>query len=339
MPKNRPDKKLKGNWRRQAARIRRLLRASRTKDALLFMAFICVSFVFWLILALNDDTQREMRLALEITDVPSEIKFISEPPEYVQVSVRDKGTVLANYSLGGSPALKVRYSDMVYDEVSDRVVLGEQALGARVRNAFGATTQVVSVRPDSLSLVITDRAPTLATVTPDIDVVPSPQFVISGPVTVSPDTVRVYSARHLRVRPRKVTTVKVAHSGAKDTLVFETRLLPVAGTRFEPDRVTVTVPVEPLISKTREVPVQLIQAANRQDIVLFPSRVKVSYLLPMSLYDSETGVVTVSADFSQRSATRIPLSVGSLPDYYRGVELSTDSVEYLIEARTSLHSH
>lgn len=325
--------------RRWAVRMRRLLRSSRSKDILIFLLFIGVSYVFWIIMTLNDDIQQDVRVRLEIAGTPEGYTFISEPPAFLQISVRDKGTVLTNYSLGGSRTLKINYSDMTFDESKDRVTLSEQQLNSRLRTIFDPTTQIVSVRPDSLSFIVTDRAPNKAQVVADIEATPAGQFVISGPITVTPDTVSVYSARHLRIRPKIVRTAKISRTELKDTLCVEVRLQPEPGTRIEPSRVMLTVPVEPLIAKNRDVAIQLVHVPENDAVVLFPSRVNVSYLLPMSIYNSETNVLTVSADFANRHEGRIPLTIGALPDYYRGVELSTDSVEYLIEQKAALPAH
>ncbi len=318
-----------------AIRAIRLLRSNRGKDILIFLLFLAMSYGFWVILALNDDMQQEARVRLEIVDVPKGYTFISEPPAYLALGVRDKGTVLANYSLGGGKTLKINYDDMVFDVERDRVTLSQQALENRLRSFFDPTTQIVSIRPDSLSLIVTDRAPNKARVIPDVEVLPASQFVIAGPITVSPDTVSVYSARHLRVRPSTVRTAKITRSELRDTLVMEVRLSPEPGTRIVPSSVKLTVPVEPLISKSREVPVQLLHGGGQESVVLFPSHVRVSYLLPMSLYNAESNVVAVSADFLQRHNGKIPLKVGALPDYYRGVELSVDSVEYIVEQKSA----
>lgn len=332
-----PSRNNNGNksLRRAAVRVRRLLRSSRGKDILIFLLFLGVSYVFWIIMTLNDDMQRDTRVRLEITDVPEGYAFVSEPPPFLQVGIRDKGTVLANYTIGGGRTLKINYSDLTFDESKDRVTLTEQQLNSRLRSLFDPTTQIVSIRPDSLSLIVTDRAPNAARVVADVEATAASQFVISGPITVTPDTVKVYSARHLRIRPHVVKTAKITRSELKDTLCLEVRLMPEPGTRMEPSKVLVTVPVEPLISKNREVSVQLVHAPGNDAVVLFPSRVRVSYLLPMSLYNSENNVVTVTADYSQHHDGKMPLAIGALPDYYRGVELSTDSVEYLIEPKAA----
>jgi len=231
-----PSRNNNGNksLRRAAVRVRRLLRSSRGKDILIFLLFLGVSYVFWIIMTLNDDMQRDTRVRLEITDVPEGYSFVSEPPPFLQVGIRDKGTVLANYTIGGGRTLKINYSDLTFDESKDRVTLTEQQLNSRLRSLFDPTTQIVSIRPDSLSLIVTDRAPNAARVVADVEATAASQFVISGPITVTPDTVKVYSARHLRIRPQVVKTAKITRSELKDTLCLEVRLMPEPGTRMEP---------------------------------------------------------------------------------------------------------
>lgn len=322
--------------RRQLDRISGTLHSSRGKDILIFLAFACVSYVFWVVMSLNDDSQRDINVRLEIEDVPDDISFISELPEAVVVNVRDKGSVLANYFIAGAPTLKVKYGELLSDPVMDRVLMGEQELGSRVRALFGSTTQIVDMHPDSLSFIVTDTPGRRVPVVADIEALPSARSVISGPIRVEPDSVTVYTARHLAVRLRAAHTVSVSRSDLTDTLVMEVRLRPESGVRMVPDRVKVTIPVEPLIAKQRSVSVAPVHMPESQHVVLFPSQVTVSYLVPMSLYNSENALISVFADYNERSSTRIPLSIGAYPRYYHGVSLSADSVEYLIEQKTSL---
>lgn len=321
--------------RRQATRLRRLLRSSRSKDFFIFAFFVLVSYLFWLLLTLDDDMQRELSVRLEITGVPENVTFISDVPQAVQVNLRDKGSMLINYKLGPSPQLKIPYKDFTYDEFKDRVFISEHSLQNKLRALFGSTAQIVSAKPDSLSFIVTTKPPTLAHVVPRISVTPAPQCVISGPITVTPDTVKVFSSRHIPLKITEVKTLKVTRSNVSDTLHLEVLLHPESGIRMVPDRVAVMVPVEPLIAKSRDVNISLIHASGPNSVVLFPSHVNVSYLVPMSLYNSENSNITVTADFLKRSSSRIPLTLTNVPPYCQGAEISTDSVEYLIEQKVA----
>ncbi len=315
----------------QMAKFRRLLRSSRSRNIALFLFFLFVSYVFWLIQNLNDTIQRDFNIPLRITDVPADVRVISDIPKTVSVSVRDKGTSLLHVAYGGNPRISVKYSDLTSDELNDRMVISEQMLKSRVRELFSSSAQVVTAVPDSISLIVTDRQPVYARVTDNVEVTVDPQCAISGPITVEPDTVAVYFAPHASLPSAALTTEKLVRSNLKDTLRVELRVKNEPNTVVEPSKVMVTIPVEPLISKTRDVPVRLMNVPAGHNVALFPSYVKVSYLLPMSLYNSETGQVSVMADFSRRTNDDIPLSITNIPGYMYAVELLQPSVEYLIE--------
>lgn len=327
MPSRSNGRTLKEQWLRLCA----FVRNSRRKDLWIFLLFLCVSYFFWVIMSLNDDMQHDFNLRLEITEVPEGTTFITEAPATIAVGLRDKGTQLMTYRWKGTPTLKIRYADFTYHTAKDRLAMSKPELEARVRSLLGTATQVVAMRPDSLSLIVTDRPGKAVPVRAVANITSSGESVISGPITVEPESVMVYSARHLAVMPREVNTMAVSRSDVTDTLNVRVGLKPESGVRMIPDHVTMTVPVEPLIAKKRSVSINLHHVNVAGNVVMFPSNVTVSYLLPMSLYSSENGVLSVNADFRQRSSTKIPLTVGAIPDYYQGVSLSLDSVEYLIE--------
>ena len=80
----------------EAARTKwkQLKKTSSFHDAVLFLIFVAISALFWFILALNDSAQDNFNVKIQITNVPDTVTFISDIPEKVHVSVRDKGTNL-----------------------------------------------------------------------------------------------------------------------------------------------------------------------------------------------------------------------------------------------------
>ena len=58
--------------------------------------------------------------------------------------------------------------------------------------------------------------------------------------------------------------------------------MPMDGMRIIPDRVIVTVPVEPLIVKKKKVRIDVTGLPDGVGLITFPSVAEVSYLVPMS---------------------------------------------------------
>lgn len=313
--------------------MRALLGSSRGKDILLFLLFVCVSYVFWLIQALNEDAQKEVQVPLKIEGVPEGVIFISDVPQTLLVSVRDRGTSLFNYSWSGVPTLGIPFKEMNSEPGSSRVTIPGNEMASRVRSLFGQQAQVLSVRPDSLNLIYTKQPGRRVKVAPDVNINPSWQSVIAGPVTVEPDSVTVYSVARLSGNFDRVSTVELTLDDISETYTGKLRLKLPVGSRAVPDVVTVTAPVEPLIAKQRAVSVKVNGAPADASVVMFPSRVDVTFLVPMSRYNSEVGTITVYADFRRRSPStaKMPIYLGSAPEICRDVTLSVDSVEYLIE--------
>lgn len=317
--------------RKQAAALRRLLRTSRGHDIAVYCLFLAISYGFWVIMRLNDVDQRDFDVSLHISGVPNNVTFISDPPKDIHVTVRDQGVALLRYDWGSTKPLDFSYADFTYDEVNDRLVLSSQKLNARLRDIYSGSAQIMTVRPDSLSLVVTTRKPSMAKVIPDVSVTTSSQTVISGPITVRPDSVRIYTATHAALPELTVHTEKLIRTGLEDTLRVKLEIIAPKGAKVVPSSVTITVPVEPLMAKKEDVSVHVVNSGTTK-YVLFPSTVSVSYLVPMSLYHStKTGPIIVRGDFAKRSDDRIPIEIVSASPQFMSIELATDSIEYLIE--------
>lgn len=313
-------------------------RSSRGKDSLIFTLFLCVSYVFWLLLTLNDEVQEDIDIRFEITGVPTGTTIISEVPEVISASIRDKGTTLARFVWGNPPSLKIKFSELSRSDDNERLVMSDAELSGRLRNIFGPAGRIQSVKPDSLSLYFTERPGRKIAVKLDIEAKPSLQSVISGPITVSPDSVTVYSVKRLPSRTKSISTVRLSLSDLTDTACVEAELTAIPHARMVPDRVKVSIPVEPLIAKRRTIPVKVIGVPQGFDMYTFPANVTISFLVPMSYYSlDDTGGFAVvdysSGRHDRQSQAKLPVKLMNLPEYYHNISAETDSVEYLISPK------
>ena len=337
---NRDGHPLLARLKAGARKLRELMRSSRGRDIGLFLVFVCVSYCFWLSLSLNEDSQREVDVRLQITDVPEGVTFISEVPDNVHINVRDKGTELLKFNWGGTPTLKIPYGDFTADSYGERLTVSQAALQAKVGQLIGAGAQVMGVRPDSLSFLVTDLPGRRVAVSPQVKASASALSVLSGPVTVSPDSVTVYSTRSASSQLRKAKTRPTERTELTDTVRLEVLLEQVPGTRMVPDRVTVTIPVEPLISRHTTVDITLVNEPSHLSVVTFPAQVRVNYMVPMSQYNAtDLGMITVHANYARHSASKVPLQLATVPEGIYGVTLAEDSVDYLVEPRAALTVH
>lgn len=310
------------------------LRTVKGRNALTFLVFLAISAVFWVLMALNDEVQHDYRLKLKLAGFPDNMTIISGANPTVSVSVKDKGSALMKFTWNTQPELTVNYDE--FSKVGDHNLLMTQAqLNSAVRNIFGSSATIIAVRPDSLSLHYTTNPGVPVKVRIDADVRPAPSAVAFGRVTLSTDTVMLYSNSKERSRIKTLTTQPIILTGLTDTAHVSAALIVPPGMRAVPSQIKVTIPVEPLVTKTRKVEISQRNVPAGKRLVTFPSMAEVDYLLPKSLYNSDASPVKAVVDFSayRPGEKKLPVTVLPLPNYYRFVSVRPSEVEFVIEEK------
>lgn len=322
------------NPRQLYDKVKEGLRTVKGRNALTFLIFLAISAVFWVLMALNDEVQHDYRLKLKLAGFPENMTIISGANPTVSVSVKDKGSALMKFTWNTQPELTVNYDE--FSKAGDHNLLMTQAqLNSAVRNIFGSSATIIAVRPDSLSLHYTTNPGVPVKVRIDADVRPAPSAVAFGRVRLSTDTVMLYSNSKERSRIKTLTTQPIILTGLTDTAHVSAALIVPPGMRAVPSQIKVTIPIEPLVTKTRKVEIAQRNVPAGKRLVTFPSMAEVDYLLPKSLYNSDASPVKAVVDFSayRPGGKKLPVTVLPLPNYYRFVSVRPSEVEFVIEEK------
>ncbi len=309
--------------------VEQALHSSRGRDVLLYILCVCVAFVFWLLLALDTEVQRDFSVPVELVEVPDSITVIGKMPSSIDVSVKAKESQLLKYEWGKPSPVKLRWTE---NERDGMIAITKAKLDTRIRDYFGQSALIVSVRPDSIMLPYTTLPGKKVKLVVHADLQPNFQYIISGPVTASFDSVTVYSPKGLPHSLTSVETEPLIRSGMKDTTRFEVAVKPIEGCRIIPDKVTVTVPVEPLIAKNVSVPVTTVNVPDKARLITFPAKVNVSYLVPISLYNNDFPIKAVVDYHDARPGRgKLPVSLQGITSTLRSASAAPDSVDYILE--------
>lgn len=317
-------------WQKCYETVWHAVHSSRGRDVLLYLLFLCVAFVFWLAMSLDTEIQREFEVPVEVDNVPDSITLIGHLPPSISVGVQAKGYQLLRYSWGRMPMLKLKMTDyMSHDHYFE---LSKVKIDNRMRDYFGSSVLITSFRPDSIKIPYTTLPGSKVKLKVNADIQPDLQCVVSGAVTANVDSVRVFSLNGIPSSLKQIETETIIAHEIKDTTRYEVRIKQVEGMYIIPDRVIVTVPVEPLISKKLTVAVAISNLPVSTDMITFPSKVEVSYLVPMNFYNEDCPI-KVFVDYADvaNNTPRLKLHHSLVPDLYRDIVIKPDSVEYIIE--------
>lgn len=311
--------------------------SSKGRDFIIFLLFVCVSSIFWLVSNLNNEIEEDIKIPIEIIGIPDSITILNEIPSNINVSIKEKGTSIAKYMIGENPPIKINFLDYSFGrKYSERFLLKKTDIEQLIRKYFWNGIHITSIHPDSIRINYTSAISQKTKININSDVNSHFQYIINGAITANTDSVYLYKISDVDTTIYVADTELIKLKELKDTTIVSAHIKPIKGFKVIPEEILITIPVEPLIAKKQSIIIKAINVPDNIDLILFPPKAEISYLLPMSRYNTSNEII-VLADYNDLQTNnnihKIPLKISDVPDIFRNIELLTDSVEFIIEQK------
>lgn len=309
----------------------RLRKSQRTRSILLYLSFVGISAVFWCFLTFNRDVQLDIEVPVEIT-IPDNVHLLSKVPDTITVTVQNRGYRFLTYLFSQTPTLKLRFSD--YNDGNSSFKIEQSQLKKALETVLTKSAIIVNVLPESINIKYTDLPGKKVPVNLDVVASPREDYIQYGPWVTSPDSVLVFSDAKTLSEINEVYTYHVEEKDLSDTLRRKITIAPISGAVTEPRSVSIMVPIEKLKSMKRTIKIEVRNAPPGVKMLLFPSDVEVTYRSPVSLIQEELDIKAV-IDYNlvdlASSNNKAMVIIGEAPGAYKDMEMSCDSVEFIIE--------
>lgn len=304
------------------------------KQFLVFLLFLLISTMFWFLQSLNNKDNINILLPLEYVNVPKDVIFATEPPEAVNVQLRDKGVNLINYSLGRVNPIEIDLS--LFKPKRERVVITREKLIPIISEELKSSTELMTLYSDSIVLIYAAKEGVARPVKLNSDITLSYNSIRSDSTIIRPSSVTVYADSSILASIDEIETELLALKEISDTTVVRLRLKDIYGTKIEPNEVEVVVPVEELISKRLSLPIGQINFPENISIITFPANADIDVMIPMSQFlQTDNSKFKLNVDYKQYRSNnqKLPLVLTKIPDYIERITIIPDSVEYIIERK------
>lgn len=312
------------------AKWRKLKSTSAFHDIVLFCVFTFVATVFWIIMALNDNAQDSFNVKVQIVNCPDTVTFISDIPEKIHVTVRDKGSSIWRNQFR-HPSMNINFKEYA---TAGLLKYTHSDIMTSLKSVFGSQSQIVSTSIDSLKLEYTTGKGKRVPIVVNSQVWPASGFIIDGNLKPSPSNVLVYGEQSILDTIHKVTTELISLKDLSETTTVDVGFPRINGVRILPSKVDVTVPVEPLVKKEALITITAVNVPHGQSLLLFPSKVPVEYYVAMSrLGDNDDPEIELQADYNAIPVDRhgkLGVKLISYPERLKNLSLKNDSVEFTI---------
>ena len=317
-------------------KIRNFLLCKSSREFLIFLFFVFVSFSFWLLQVLNDDYETELAIPVKMKNVPENVVVTSDIPSELRVRVKDRGTVLVNYMLG-----QIFYP-MVIDFVEyaykgNHVQIPSTILTKRITGQLNQSTKILTIKPDTLEFIYTQGKGKKVPVKLQGTVKAERQYYISD-IVYSPDSVMVYAPRHILDTLTTAYTNLVAIENITDSIHRRLDILPLKGVRFVPSYSDVIVMADVFSEKTVEVPVRGVGFPKDKVLRTFPSKVQVSFQVGLKHFKEVTAddfsVEVDYKDLVNGMNEKCSPTLNVLSPYVNHARMNIKDIDFIIEQQT-----
>lgn len=309
---------------------RQLKGTSTFHDFMLFLVFVAVSALFWVILALNDSAQDSFNVRVAVVNCPDSVTFISDIPEKIHVTVRDKGTTLWRNHYR-HPSMNINFEEYASDGV---LKYSRSDIVTSLKSIFGSASQIISISRDSIHLDYTANKGKRVPVIVKGNVFAASGSVIEGALKPQPSNVLVYGEQSVIDTIHRVFTESISLADLTETTIVDVELQRIKDARIIPSVVSVSIPVEPLVRKEALITITPENVPHGESLLLFPSKVPVEYYVAMSrLGDNDDPSIELLVDYNSIETTRsgkLHVQVSKYPDRLKNLSLKNDSVEFTI---------
>lgn len=321
---------------KRGRRVAKLFRNAFSKEVVLFLVFLGVAFFFWILQSIQEIGEYALPVPVRYEAVPGQVTITNELPDVFEVTLRDKGFTLFQY-YRQRRKLTIHLNPMDWYKKDGISYVDRGVIESRIRANLKPTTQLLSIRPDTLALFFVEKASKALPVVLNRDISLHPQHLLLGEPVLHPAKVTAYAPMDMLDKLEHVETVVLRAEGLKTSTTYKVKLQPREGVHYSTDHVLVNLRVEEFTEKTLSVPVTGLNFPPNEQLLSFPAVVNVSFLVGLSAYEQVTAAdfeVGVAYQDLLKAENRLctPRLVKQ-PPYVQRVRLPADQLECLIEKK------
>lgn len=303
------------------------------KEFLIFLFFLALSGAFWLLLALNDTYEKEIRIPIRLVNVPKNVVPTSDVDDTIRVVVRDKGYTLCTY-LYGDKIKQVNIPFSSYLKNKGYGMISSSELSKLAYLELYSSSRIVSVKPEKFEYFYNYGMHKKLPVKLSGNVLPDASYYLAK-VCFSPELVDVYGSQKMLDSLKCVFTERLHIRNLKDTIVRELDLRTIKGVKCVPSHVKISIYPDVLTEESVEVPIVALNMPEGKILRTFPSRVKVVFTVGAGIFRSiRMDKFKVVVDYNDIMATpseKCNLKIVSVPHGVINAHVEQTQVDYLIE--------
>jgi YbbR domain-containing protein len=313
------------------------------RDAVVFLFFLLLSFVFWFLNSLAKDIETEIRYPVKYINLPTDRVLVDDLPPKLNLYLKGPGYSILKLRLSGSRTpVMIDISSVNYRRVPGSRTLTyyimTSGLVPRLTSQLRTDCQITSIKPDTLFFSFDQIISKSVPVTPDIEINTERQYFVKGSLVVDPDSVIITGPRNILDTISAIKTRFRKLTGLNETIKRNMVLVGSDQYTLSEKRVNVTIPVEQFTEAELLVPVRIVNLPDTIGIKIFPDAVTVKCFVAVTDYaklkDRPFDVYIDLRKANLNSSQKITIEVRNVPTFVNSLRISPTEVDFIIERKS-----
>lgn len=308
--------------------------SSLNKEFLIFLFFLLLSGAFWLMMALNETYEEELKVPVRLVGMPRNVVMTDEPADTVKVTVRDKGFTLVTYKYGHwFRPLTFKFATYANEDQGHGAIPAADII-KQVQSQLYGSSKLLSVKPEKLDFYFTYGASKKVPIRFRGKISTSKSYYLAH-TEFSPMMVTAYANKKVLDELKYVEIEPFNYRNLQDTIHQNVRLQKIRGVKLVPSTVRLSVYPDVLTEESIEVPVSAVNMPAGMVLRTFPSRVTVRFTIGASQFrmirPEQFNVVVDYQTLAENPSDKCTLQLRSVPSSVSKAKLELDKVDYLLE--------
>lgn len=308
--------------------------SSLNKEFLIFLFFLLLSGAFWLMMALNETYEEELKVPVRLVGMPRNAVMTDEPADTVKVTVRDKGFTLVTYKYGHwFRPLTFKFATYANEDQGHGAIPAADII-KQVQSQLYGSSKLLSVKPEKLDFYFTYGASKKVPIRFRGKISTSKSYYLAH-TEFSPMMVTAYANKKVLDELKYVEIEPFNYRNLQDTIHQNVRLQKIRGVKLVPSAVRLSVYPDVLTEESIEVPVSAVNMPAGMVLRTFPSRVTVRFTIGASQFrmirPEQFSVVVDYQALAENPSDKCTLQLRSVPSSVSKAKLELDKVDYLLE--------
>ena len=308
--------------------------SSLNKEFLIFLFFLLLSGAFWLMMALNETYEEELKVPVRLVGMPRNAVMTDEPADTVKVTVRDKGFTLVTYKYGHwFRPLTFKFATYANEDQGHGAIPAADII-KQVQSQLYGSSKLLSVKPEKLDFYFTYGASKKVPIRFRGKISTSKSYYLAH-TEFSPMMVTAYANKKVLDELKYVEIEPFNYRNLQDPIHQNVRLQKIRGVKLVPSTVRLSVYPDVLTEESIEVPVSAVNMPAGMVLRTFPSRVTVRFTIGASQFrmirPEQFNVVVDYQTLAENPSDKCTLQLRSVPSSVSKAKLELDKVDYLLE--------